>query len=103
MTRPRLPLIKPDLIGCARDRFSESWLGGDEWVAARAGLGVQASTCLNTSVAFVPPKPNEFESAERNFTLSWRARTIGISENAGSISSIWALSQMKPFCIISNE
>ena len=71
--------------------------------AAGTDLGAQASTCLNTSVAFVPPKPNEFESAALNFTLSRRARTIGMSENAGSISSICALSQMKPFCIISNE
>src|ERR1700728_3143963 len=68
-----------------------------------AGFGVQASTCLNTSVAFVPPKPKEFESAALNLTLSRRERTIGISEKAGSTSSICALSQMKPFCIISKE
>ena len=70
---------------------------------AAAEVWVQASTCLNTSVAFVPPKPKEFESAALNFTLSRRERTIGMSEKAGSSSSICALSQMKPFCIISSE
>lgn len=63
----------------------------------------QASMCLNTIAAFVPPNPNEFDSTAPSLTLSRRARTMGMSAKAGSISSIWALSQIKPFCIISRE
>ena len=62
-----------------------------------------ASIRLNTSVAFVPPNPKEFESTVPSFALSMRLRTIGTSANTGSSSVMWALSQMKPFCIISSE
>src|SRR5690242_15367419 len=62
-----------------------------------------ASTCLNTTEALVPPKPNEFDSTQPSFTLSCRARTIGMSANAGSRFSMLALSQTKPEFIIRSE
>lgn len=58
---------------------------------------------LNTSVALVPPKPKEFDSTVSIFAPSMRLRTIGMSAKAGSISSMLALSQMKPSCIIRSE
>src|SRR3984885_2927598 len=62
-----------------------------------------ASIRLNTSVALVPPNPNEFESTVPSLALSMRLRTIGMSAKAESSSWILALSQMKPLFIISNE
>src|SRR5690606_8735148 len=59
-----------------------------------------ASRCLKANVAFVPPKPNEFDRTQPSFALSLRSRTIGMSAKAGSSSSIFALSQMKPLFII---
>src|SRR6185295_8911058 len=56
----------------------------------------------NTSVALVPPKPKLLESAVSIFALSMRLRTMFALATAGSISSILALSQMKPDCIISS-
>ena len=62
-----------------------------------------ASSRLNTSVAFVPPKPNEFDSTVPIRALSIRLRTIGMSAKTGSSSAMWALSQMKPLFIINSE
>src|SRR5262249_1443968 len=62
----------------------------------------QASSRLNTTDAFVPPKPKEFDSTVLS-CASRRSRTIGISANAGSMVSMFALSQMKPLFIISSE
>src|SRR5207248_10959967 len=62
-----------------------------------------ASSRLKTSVALVPPKPNEFDSTVPSLALSMRLRTIGMSENAGSSSVMWALSQTKPLFIIKSE
>src|SRR5262249_55851863 len=62
-----------------------------------------ASSRLSTIDAFVPPKPNEFDSTQDSATLSRRSRTIGMSSNAGSSFSMLALSQMKPLFIISSE
>src|SRR6188472_1494517 len=62
-----------------------------------------ASNRLNTSVALVPPKPNEFDIAVPILALSIRLRTIGISANTGSSSVMLALSQMKPLFIIRSE
>jgi len=45
----------------------------------------QASTCLSTIEALVPPKPNEFDSTAPSFTLSLRSRKIGMSAKAGSM------------------
>ena len=61
------------------------------------------SSRLSTIDALVPPNPNEFDSTQPSFTLSCRSRTIGMSAIAGSMFSMLALSQMKPFCIISME
>src|SRR5882724_2367873 len=63
----------------------------------------QASRRLNTRVALVPPKPNEFDSTAPILALSMRLRTIGMSANTGSSSVILALSQIKPLFIISSE
>ena len=62
-----------------------------------------ASIRLNTSVALVPPKPNEFDSTVPSLALSMRLRTIGMSANTGSSSVMLALSQTKPLFIISSE
>src|SRR5690606_1052057 len=53
-----------------------------------------------TSVALVPPKPKELERTVSIRALSIRLRTIGTPSNSGSSSVIWALSPMKPACII---
>ena len=59
--------------------------------------------CHERCVAFVPPKPNEFESTVSIRALSIRSRTMFMSATAGSSSSICALSQMKPLFIMSSE
>ena len=66
-------------------------------------VAYQASTRLSTNEAFVPPKPNEFDSTQPSFTPSRRSRTIGMSAKAGSSCSILALSQMNPLFIIRME
>ena len=63
----------------------------------------QASGCLNTSAAFVPPKPKELDSTTPRSTSSRRWRRMFMSWNAGSSTSILALSAMKRCFIIRIE
>ena len=90
ITRPRLPFIT--------DSGSCGQTGSDFGLAS-----LTHPSRLNTTDALVPPKPNEFDSTQPSLALSMRSRTIGMSAIAGSMFSMLALSQMKPFCIISIE
>jgi hypothetical protein len=98
--------------GCAFQQSIETMNGGRSLQflnGAGQGLSLtrfrrpQASTCLRTSVALVPPNPKELERTCPSLAPSRRWRRIGMSAKAGSISSIWALSQMKSLFIISRE
>ena len=62
-----------------------------------------ASTCFITIVALVPPKPKEFDITQPSLASSMRFLTIGMSAKSGSISSMFALSQMKPLFIMRRE
>ena len=67
-----------------------------------SGSTYQAATRVKASVALVPPKPKEFDSTQFN-SRSSRLRRMGKSSNAGSSSSMCALSQAKPLFSISSE
>ncbi len=62
-----------------------------------------ASARFRTIEALVPPKPKPFDRTYPSLAPSTRLRTMGMSAKAGSISSILALAEMKPFCIIRSE
>src|SRR5258706_14838400 len=63
----------------------------------------QASIRWNTSEALVPPNPKLFDMTVASAALSMRLRTMGASDNSGSISSIFADSAMNPFRICKME
>src|SRR5262249_49431428 len=72
------------------------------WLA-KVSIWAHASSRLNTTDALVPPNPNEFDSTQLSATSSRRSRMIGMSANAGSRFSMFALSQMNPLFIIRRE
>ena len=62
-----------------------------------------AEVALEHSVALCAAEAERVGSTVLRSTPSRRSRTIGMSENFGSSSSMLALSQMKPFCIIRRQ
>ena len=63
----------------------------------------QFCTRWKTSVALVPPKPNELVRTVSILASSTRVVTIGSPSNSGSSSSIWALLAMKRSRIMISE
>ena len=82
-----MPFIRPEVIARSLFWFESS---GVDVLEHERGVGAAEAEGIRQHRAAAS-------------TLSRRSRTIGMSAKAGSISSICALSQMKPFCIISSE
>ena len=76
---------------------------GDRWISKKAPLGLSVDVFENERRVGAAEAEGIGENGPQADIVAPRLRTIGMSANAGSISSICALSQMKPFCIISSE